>query len=305
MSKNQEKLNKEAIELDQKIHELEKNKMEIAKNTINGEINSEQEKTDSKKSSITKEKIVAFIPSILTQSLRMILNFYRESIYILKGKGGLKSDEKLDVDKHYGITFHTGSSTEIEINYKRVHDIDGTVLNPLDNSKIGEIIDYLDEKLPKKPHPTKKDIEYDADIPVDFLVVTIEDDELQKIAGTKTNLFEVTFISEKAENKDIRSRIHELNKDLGVYYRKWGIRNLNLHQLIERTKKEEPKRMERRVSTMYWKGYTKQDLTPKAPREVAQYIYLNYLPTKYDCIKTYFITKENILELDGFNIGGR
>ena len=300
-----EELEKEAIELDQQIHELEKKKMEIAKNTMKEKVNSEQEESDSKQSTIVKEKIVAFIPSILTQSLRKILNFYKESIYVLKAKGGINPHDKIDVDVDYGITFHTGSSTEIEINYKRVHDIDGTVLNPLNKSKIDDIIAYLDDKLPKKPHPTKTDVRYDADIPVELLKITIKDDELQKRAGTKTNLFEATFKSEKAESKDIRKDIHKKNKDLGVYYRKWEIRNLNMHQLIESTKKEEPKRLKRRVSTIYWEGFTKQDLTPKSPREVAQHIYLNYcLHPDFHCLKTYFITKENKLELDGYSTGG-
>lgn len=291
MSSGQDELDKEAIE-------LEKKKMEITKKVIEEKVNSEQP-------IITKEIIKAEIPSLLTQSLREILNFYKESIYELRAKGGISPQDKIFLDIDYGITFYTGSSSEIEIIYKREHDIDGTVLNPIDQNKIDEIIDIHLNRLPKKLHPTKKGIKYDADIPVELLKITIKDDELQKRAKTKTNLFEATFMSEKAESEGMREDTHKLNKDLGVYYRHWEIRNLNLHQLIEVTKKEEPKRLKRRVSIIYWKGWAEQDLTPKSPTSVAQYIYLNYLPKKYSSLKTYLITKEDKLELDGYKTGGK
>ncbi len=249
------------------------------------------------------EIVKAEIPSILTLRLREILKFYKESIIKLRAKGGITPQNEVDLDEDYGIVFSSGSSNTIKINYERKRDIDGTILNPLNNAKINDIIEYLDKYLPEKPDPKKDSVKYPPDIPIELLTVEIINDKIKELAGTKTNVFNATFKSEKAENENIRKDIHKKNKKSGVYYQGFDIRNLNLLRLIERIKLEEPKRLRNRLSIIYWDGYDKQDLTPKSPTKIAQYIFLNCLPPGYKSLKTYLITKEDKLELDGYEVG--
>jgi len=247
------------------------------------------------------------IPSILTLSLRKILNFYGESILILKARGGALPHDKTPLDDEYGVIFSSGDSCVIEVNYKQERNPDGTIKNPLNEAKIDEIFDHLNNNLPKfelKDKDGNVEETYPPDIPVNFLVVEIKDDKLMELAKTETNIFEATFKSEKAETQKIRKDIHKLNRDLGVYYLGFEIRNLNLFQLIEQAKKLlEPRKLWKRISIIQWNGYAKQHLRPRSPIAIAQHIYENYLPLGYKSFKKYLITKENKLELDGYEIG--
>lgn len=247
------------------------------------------------------------IPSILTLSLRVILNFYSESIIKLKARGGTLPHDKTPLDEEYGVIFSSGDSSVIEVNYEQKRNPDGTKKNPLNEAKIEEIFEHLDNNLPGfelKDKDGNVEGRYDPDIPVDFLIVEIKDDKLMELAETETNIFEATFKSEKAETSKMRKDIHKLNRDLGVYYLGFEIRNLNLFQLIEQAKKLlEPRKLWKRISIIQWNGYAKQHLRPRSPIALAQHIYENYLPSGYKSLKKYLITKENKLELDGYTVG--
>ena len=249
------------------------------------------------------------IPSILTLSLREILNFYGESILELKARGGALPHDKTPIEglDEYGVIFSSGDSSVIEVNYKQERNPDGTIKNPLNEAKIDEIFEHLDNNLPEfelKDKDGNVEETYPPDIPVNFLVVEIKDDKLMELTETETNIFEATFKSEKAETSKIRKDIHKLNRDLGVYYLGFEIRNLNLFQLIEQAKKLlEPRKLWKRISIIQWNGYAKQHLRPRSPIAIAQHIYVNYLPSGYKSLKKYLITKENKLELDGYTVG--
>ncbi|MFW9968764.1 MAG: hypothetical protein ACFFDF_01100 [Candidatus Odinarchaeota archaeon] len=247
------------------------------------------------------------IPSILTLSLREILKFYGKSILELKAKGGIFPHDRTILDEDYGVVFSSGDSNVIEINYEQRRRPDGSIINPLDNIKIEEIIEHLDENLPEfelKDKDGNVNKRFPPDIPVDFLKIDIKDDKIKELAGAETNDFDAIFKSEKAEKENIKKEIHKLNKGLGVYYQGFEIRNLNLFQLIERARKlVEPKKVWKRISIVQWDGYTKQHLRPKSPIAIAQQIYENYLPPGYKSLKKYLITKENKLELDGYKVG--
>jgi len=247
------------------------------------------------------------IPSILTLSLREILKYYKTSILKLKARGGIFPHDKTPLDEECGIVFSAGDSSVIEINYEQKRRPDGTIKNPLDDAKIEKIIEHLDENLPEyelKDEDGNIKERFPSDIPVDLLVVEIIDDKIKELAGTETNVFDATFKSEKAEREKIKKEIHKLNKNLGVYYQGFEIRNLNLFQLIERARKSvEPRKLRKRISIIQWDGYAKQHLRPRSPIAIAQLIFENYLPPGYKSLKKYLITKENKLELDGYKVG--
>jgi len=302
-AENQEVLRLEASELDQQIHELEKKKMEITKKIIKEKVN------DSDIKYKIGEIINDQIPSILTLSLRELLSFYGESILKLKARGGTLPHEKTPIPdlEDYGIVFSSGDSSVVEIDYKQKRNPDGTIKNPLNTIRIDEIYETLNNNLPifeLKDKDGNVEETFPPDIPVNYLEIEIKDDRLSELTKTETNIFEATFKSEKAETSRIRSDIHKRNRDLGVYYLGFEIRNLNLFQLIEQVKKLlEPKKLWKRISIIQWDGYAKQHLRPRSPIAIAQHIYENYLPSGYKSLKRYLITKENKLELDGYEVG--
>lgn len=296
MSENQEELREEASKLDQQIHELEKKKMGITKKVIEEKVSAGD--IEYKIGEIINDQI----PSILTLSLRKILGFYGTSIIKLKARGGIFPHDKTPLDEDYGITFSEGNSSVIEVNYEQKRNPDGTIKNPFNESKIKEIFEHLDGNLPEyqlKDKDGNVKTRYPPDIPVDLLVIEIIDDRVKKLADSETNVFDATFKSEKAEKDTIKEEIHELNKNLGVYYQGFEIRNLNLFQLIERARSSvEPRTVWNRISIIQWGGFAKQHLRPRSPINIASHIYENYLPTGYKSLKKYLITKENKLELD-------
>lgn len=277
------------------MHRLEQRRMEIAKRLI-GEEGAKTESTLIEDAHLVREITDNPIPSILTVSLREIVKHYGSAIVELKARGGEHKQNRITLDKDCGIVYASGSSSVVEVNYEQKRAPDGMVLNPLDKKKIQGIFEHLDNNLPK--YEDAEGRKHSPDIPVEQLVVEIEDSEIAELAGAKTNTFDAEFISEKAEPK-LRSKVHDLNYDLGVYQQGFELRNLNLIFLLERAQKfTEPKKLWKPV--IQWDGYTKQDPKPKSPIEIAGRIRNQYLPPKYAMLKTYRLMRGNRLALDGY-----
>jgi hypothetical protein len=282
-------------ELDEEIHRLEQRRMEIAKR-LKGEEGAKTDRILIEDAHLVREITDNPIPSILTVSLKEILKHYGETIVKLKARGGEHRQNRITLDKDCGVVYASGSSSVIEVNYEQERAPDGMILNPLDKNKIQEIFEHINNNLPKCEDSEGR--KHAPDIPVDLLVVEIEDDKIAELAEAKTNTFDAEFISEKVEPR-IRSKVHELNYDLGVYQQGFEVRNLNLTLLLERAQKfTEPKKLWKPV--IQWGGYTKQDPKPKSPIEIAGRIKDQYLPPKYAMLKTYRLMRGNRLALDGY-----
>lgn len=75
------------------------------------------------------------------------MNFYGESILILKARGGTLPHDKTPLDDEYGVIFSSGDSSVIEVNYKQKRNPDGTIKNPLNEAKIDEIFELIMEEV--------------------------------------------------------------------------------------------------------------------------------------------------------------
>jgi len=282
-------------ELEEEMHRLEQRRLEIAKRLV-GEEGAKTERILIEEAHLVREITDNPIPSILTVSLKEIMKHYGEAIVKLKARGGEHRQNRITLDKDYGIVYASGSSSVIEVDYEQERVPDGTILNPLDKNKMQEIFEHLDNNLPKCEDSEGR--KHSPDIPVDLLVVEIEDDKIAELVGAKTNTFDAEFISEKAEPR-LRSKVHDLNYDLGVYQQGFEVRNLNLILLLERSQKfTEPKKLW--VPVIQWGGYTKQDSEPRSSIEIAGRIRDQYLPPKYAMLKTYRLMRGNRLALDGY-----
>jgi hypothetical protein len=282
-------------ELDEEIHRLEQRRMEIAKRLM-GEEDAKTERILIEDAHLVREITDNPIPSILTLSLREIMKHYGEAIVKLKARGGEHRQNRITLDKDCGVVYASGSSSVIEVDYEQERAPDGMILNPLDKNKRQEVFEHLDNNLPK--YEDAEGRKHSPDIPVELLVVEIEDDRIAELAESKTNTFDAEFISEKTEPR-LRSKVHDLNYDLGVYQQGFELRNLNLILLLERAQKfTEPKKLWNPV--IQWGGYTKQDPNPKSPIETAGRIRDKHLPPKYAMLKTYRLMRGNRLALDGY-----
>lgn len=235
------------------------------------------------------------IPSILTVSLRELLPFFKERIVKLKARGGKIGQNRIILDRDCGVSFTTGSTSIIEINYEQQRAPDFTILNPLDAVKVEEIIEYLDENL--EEYEDSEGRKYPPDIPIEYLVVEIVDAKIAELARTQTNTFDAVFVSEDVEPRN-RKEVKTRNDALGVYHQGFKVRNLNCLELLESEQKYGlPK--DQQKTTIQWGGWAKRDMSPKSSYEIASRIRFNHLPQQYAQLKTYRIMRGNQLDLDG------
>lgn len=292
----EEVLEKEREGIDEEILRLTQKRQEIDKR-LKGDTDAKDPNEIIDKLHLVREITSSPIPSILTVSFKEVVEFYQEKIVRVRAGGGEYKTNKVTLDKDCGIVYATGSSSIIEVNYKQSRASDGTILNPLDQDKIQEIFEHLDNNLPE--YKDTGDRKYPPDIPIEKLIVEIEDDKIAELTETKTSSFDLTFISERVE-PSIRERVHNLNKGLGVFLQGFEIRNLNVVELMDRTQIYGEGSKKNWKPIIHFLGYARQDLEPKSPIEIAGKIYSQYLPPKYAMLKTYRILKGNQLALDGF-----
>lgn len=298
MSKKE--LEREAAELDEEIHRMEQKRMMIDKNLM-GEETVEAEELLTERLQLVRELQENPIPSILTVSLREVMDYYRERIVRLQAEGGEHPSKSEDLNKEYGVSFNPGRSSTIRIDYTQHRAHDGTITNPIDGKWISEMHGYLKNKLQEyEGHP--------PDIPVTLLVVEIEDDRIAELSNSTINTFDATFESDPPEPQlKMWDRIHNPESDddleLAEHWRVilgqgFRMRNLNLKLFINTAQKfGEGKKVWKPI--IHWKGWPSND-PPKSHYEIAGIIRRNYLPPKpFARLKFYRIMRGNKLVLDG------
>lgn len=236
------------------------------------------------------------IPAILTNSFRKNASFFGDKIVRLKARGGELPQKREELKPGYGLVHIMGKTNTIEIDYTQERSI-GQIRNPLDKSNLEEILGHMDNLL--DPYEEEGRESTPPDLFVEEMEVEIEDSEIQRLAKTATNTFDLSFISESPDNEHIWDEIHSLNVDLGIYSHGAKVRNLNLHRMVEVAEKfaESKKSLE---SIVHWEGFRKQDTRPHCPIGIAQCI-MKHLPERpIGRLKTYLVTSEHRLELDGY-----
>jgi len=295
---SKKELEREAMELDEEIHRLYAKRSVLGRQIL-GEEEVEASELLTERMQLVRELPENPIPSILTVSLRVNLDYYREKIVKLRAEGGEFPSESIVVDKDYGITFNPGRKGTIRVDYTQERDKDGTIINPINEEWISKMHVYLKKYLRGyEGHP--------PDIPISSLIIEIEDDKIAELSGNDTNKFDATFESDPPEPR-IRSTIQSPESD---YYQEdladhwkvllgqgFRIRNLNLKELINTEQKfAEEKKIWSPI--IKWRGWPSNDL-PKSNYEIAGIIRRDYLPPDFAKLKFYRIMRGNRLALDG------
>lgn len=298
MGARKRELEREAEELEEELHRIERRRREIARRLI-GEERAEAEELLTERFQLVRELPEDPVPSILTVSLREIMDYYRERIVRLQAEGGEHPSNSVILDKEYGVTFNPGRSGTVRIDYTQRRDTDGTILNPIDKGWISEMRGYLNDNLQEyEGHP--------PDIPVSLLEVEIEDDRIAELTNSTINTFDATFESDPPEPQ-MKDRIHNPDSDyydleLAEHWRVvlgqgFRIRNLNL-RLFVNTGQKFGERIWNPI--IQWKGWPSND-PPKSHYEIAGIIRDKYLPPRpFKLLKFYRIMRGNKLMLDGF-----
>lgn len=307
MSENQEELKKEALELDQQIHELEKKKMKVTEKVITEKMNEKKSKRNLKEDD--QESILVQIPSITTKSFEIIgkhLSSLSSDISVIElyasHKVGKIDDEP--IDDNYGITFISTADRELIIEYTQKRNIKTTMIeNPFNLDMYNRIMKYINKYLGKFEDHLGKD--HNQDLSVEHLILRVINKEIQTIANTETDDFMLFFDTTKHENERTKKQLiedHINAKKEYIFESGFKHTSLNLVQLIESEKYYE-KKADKRRSIIYWEGYHKQyspyHLAPIANNDIAWYLRYNsgYFPEDFIKLKRFYITKANVIKM--------
>jgi len=210
--------------------------------------------------------------TILTIGLKKILSTYGESIVELRAGGGSLGSNKIVIDNDYGISIDNPGSVFMNVKYKQIRDEQGNVLNPLNEGKIEEICQDIDQRF-EPYHDEKEDRDYPPDLPVEYFVISVKDNELQKLSQSNTSEFEILFQSDVVENPYLKEKVKSRNENLGLFKQGFKFRCLNMHELLET---QEKYGQVKRQYIQQWNGVF--DIHPKSPLKIAQHIAANYTP---------------------------
>lgn len=226
------------------------------------------------------------IPSILSNSLRVVFGLFGEDIINLRARGSVHNDNPREIDElsEYGVTHRVQELQAIEVDYTLIDPEDP--YNPLDDDAQLDILSEVDARLDDfaTDHP--------PDLAVSRFAATVESEALMEASEARTQQFDLKFVSEPAIDP-YRGRTQDLNRDRGLY-RDLGfeVRNLNLHAVYETEQRYSGGRGDGKV--MSWGGF--EDLRPRARGSLMRAVYNEVLPDELGELKLYRVTDEEVVE---------
>jgi len=229
------------------------------------------------------------IPSVLTNSFRVLLDAFGDQIIQLKAKGSVTTTNRTTVEelREYGFTREQQTNHRLAIDYTQLQSPNGTgVANPLNADAQQSIIEHVDANLAVDSQSV------DPDLGVTSVTIRVTDERLQEVTPAQTREFDLTFVADQAE-KPLREKTRRLNSDRGLYSELgFKIQNLNLRSVIETQTKFTQQSDGEYVS---WQG--PGDVRPRSPKRLAIRINKHVLPDEYGTLKHYKVGDETILEL--------
>ena len=229
------------------------------------------------------------IPSMLTNSFRVILEEFGESILSIQAHGSVTTTNPADIEelRDYGCQQKTETNHQIEIDYSALHTgSDSDCINPLDSDARDEIDEYISDTLDKEEYEVKPDLS------VSMVTVRVDCQPLQEATNAQSSTFDLTFVADPAEDA-VRHATRRANSDRGLYTELgFNIENLNLRSVVEaRTEvKDQPD-----WQCLSWQG--PHDTKPRANDRLASRINELILPEEFGTLKPYSETDEQYLDI--------
>lgn len=227
------------------------------------------------------------IPSLLTTSLRAVLEAFGDNIVQLRANGSVTTTNQTLVDdlREYGVIREQQTNHRIEIDYTQLQGDNG-VSNPLDEDAQQQLNEHISAVLDAESRAVE------PDLTVTSVTIRINSEQLQEITPAQTPEFDLQFVADPAEKK-VREQTRRRNSDRGLYSELgFQIQNLNLRSVIE-------------TSTIYneqtdgqyfsWQG--PEDVRPQSPNKLAVRINQHVLPEPYAKLKPYQVADDQKLDL--------
>ena len=232
---------------------------------------------------------VTQIPSLLTNSMRVVLDTFGEDIIHLRANGGVETANStlLDQLRKYGMVWEQHDRQRMVIDYEQLPGNGGEPMNPLTEEVCEEIFDETEARL----GPTNTGV--DQDLAVTSCTIRVTNERLAAVTPAQTPEFDLTFVSDAPLDPDVEQVTRDLNARRGLYDDLgFKIRNLNLRGVIETAAIYHEQSDGRCMS---WGGPS--DLYPRSPERLAVRINQEILPERYGFLKKYRVTEDSRLKL--------
>jgi hypothetical protein len=240
---------------------------------------------------------VAEIPSILTNSAVEILEAFTTDIIEIRAESCIDETNGESLMREYGLQRKQTHRQSVKLDYTAITDnTTGEVQNPLTEAAVDNIVHEIGLRL--------DDMTVDAqpDLAVWKLVLNVRLPELERKTRALSDEFELTFVSDPAEDRgetrDPAALTRMKNRDRRLYSDlSFNVQNLNLRSVVETTAEYTE---QGNSKIMGWGG--PDDNRPNTAPGVADSVY-NIIPEEYAWVKDYSITETNELVLTGLHDG--
>lgn len=231
----------------------------------------------------------ALIPALLTNSLRVVLNTFGESICWLTAHGSTTATNRATVDSlsDYGVGIEQRNTHSVTIDYELLTDNDGKRLNPLTEDVVSGLLSEIETQF------DSENLSAAPDLAVTSVTLRVTDDRLAAVTPAQTNEFDLQFSADQVEDA-LADRTERVNAGRGLYSELGFNRtNLNLRSAIE-TVTEYSRQADGRY--IHWHG--PGDVRPRTSPSLAARINTHVLPDEYGLLKPYTVVADNLLDID-------
>ncbi len=229
------------------------------------------------------------IPSLLTNSLRVVLKTFGEDIHQITAHGSTATTNHTTTEelRDYGVRVERRNSHAVKLDYEQLTTRDGEPMNSLSEDVIHQLFSELDV------HLGHEDLSVAPDLTVTSVTLRISDDRLAEVTPAQTAEFDLRFEADPAEEA-VLEQTERVNHGRGLYNELGFDRmNLNLYSVVETATKYQTQSTGR---YLHWHG--PDDPRPRAPELLTARVNQHVLPDKYGMLKPYSVVDDRVLEID-------
>jgi hypothetical protein len=230
------------------------------------------------------------IPALLTNSARVILDVFGDSIIQLTASSSIVTTNETLVEelREYGVLRKQETKQTLDIDYTQLQDSDSSEPdNPWDEAAIETLHENLNAILDAEAQSVK------PDLAVQSVTIRVTDEALQEVTPARTPEFDLHFEAAKAEEA-VREQTRRANAGRGLYTELgFNVTNLNLHSVVETVTKYNEQSDGEYLS---WNG-PEADTRPKVNPQLAVRINDRILPDQYGLLKPYHVVDDEVIDV--------
>lgn len=227
------------------------------------------------------------IPSLLTNSLRCVIDAFGSNIIQLTAHGSVETSNSTPVEalRRYNVSREQRTHHRLSIDYEQIYR-DDEPLNPLTDEACEQLFAEVDAVL------DSESITVEPDMAVTSVTIRIQEERLMDVTPAQTAEFDLRFVADAAEPA-VREPTKRLNAERGLYQELgFNVTNLNLRSVVETQTKYTNQSDGRYLS---WQG--PNDIRPRSPTKLAIRLNEHVLPDDVGLLKPYTVIDDSVLEV--------